>query len=319
MIRLITDEPEEAEAAFAGSYAPVRVLPPHGALHLDVGTVVADGVAVFHSVSDTGVIFQSDAMFDGYNIAVADRGTHRIADISGSHLTHSSSALISDGRLVTSTELGAHTQLRGIAISTDVMHSHLASLLGRPLRKRVIFNATMERQSPTIQAALAISDALTCGLSGDAPLARAPAAIKSLQAGLVSLVLHGIPNNFAEDIASTNAPQLSPAHVRRPMEFMESHAFQPLTISDVAKASGVSVRSLQLAFQHFKGCSPLEFLREIRLSGTRRDLLDPSKPSSVSAIALSWGFAHLGMFAKRYRDAFGESPSRTLAGRVQRR
>jgi len=34
---------------------------------------------------------------------------------------------------------------------------------------------------------------------------------------------------------------------------------------------------------------------------------------SVSHAAMDCGFTHLGRFAAAYRDAYGESPSRTLA------
>jgi AraC-like DNA-binding protein len=52
----------------------------------------------------------------------------------------------------------------------------------------------------------------------------------------------------------------------------------------------------------------------LRFNGARRDLRvgDP-RITSVKAIALHWGFLHLGRFAVNYRRWFGESPSATLA------
>jgi AraC family ethanolamine operon transcriptional activator len=36
---------------------------------------------------------------------------------------------------------------------------------------------------------------------------------------------------------------------------------------------------------------------------------------NVTAIALKWGFNHIGRFSLTYRARFGESPSRTLLRR----
>ncbi len=44
----------------------------------------------------------------------------------------------------------------------------------------------------------------------------------------------------------------------------------------------------------------------------RQALLGPEPASSVTGIALDWGFAHLGRFSVEYRERFGECPSQTL-------
>jgi AraC-like DNA-binding protein len=55
-------------------------------------------------------------------------------------------------------------------------------------------------------------------------------------------------------------------------------------------------------------------LRDARLSAARQDLLDgdPTNGATVAEIARRWGFAHLGRFARAYRDAYGETPAQTL-------
>jgi AraC-like DNA-binding protein len=46
-------------------------------------------------------------------------------------------------------------------------------------------------------------------------------------------------------------------------------------------------------------------------SGTRT-LARPVPGASVTAVAMNFGFFHLGRFATSYRKRFGESPSETL-------
>ena len=67
------------------------------------------------------------------------------------------------------------------------------------------------------------------------------------------------------------------------------------------------------------GCTPLEYLRGVRLERARRMLAEPHAETTVAAAAAA-GFKHLGRFADDYRSRYGELPSRTLAqGRVRQR
>jgi transcriptional regulator GlxA family with amidase domain len=95
------------------------------------------------------------------------------------------------------------------------------------------------------------------------------------------------------------------------MEYMHANAGADIKIADVARESGTSVRSLQIAFQQFKNTTPLSYLREIRLQGARKALLDSNRSRVVADIARDWGFSHMGRFAALYYRSFGEMPSET--------
>ena len=47
----------------------------------------------------------------------------------------------------------------------------------------------------------------------------------------------------------------------------------------------------------------------MRLHGARREIRVGK--SSVTDVAMKWGFSHLGRFSGYYRDTFGELPSQT--------
>jgi AraC family ethanolamine operon transcriptional activator len=86
------------------------------------------------------------------------------------------------------------------------------------------------------------------------------------------------------------------------------------TIVDICAAVGVSERSLQYAFRAYVNMSPLVYLRYCRLSRTRASLraADPQR-TTVTEVAMRFGFLHLGRFASDYKQVFHEAPSATLA------
>jgi transcriptional regulator GlxA family with amidase domain len=88
---------------------------------------------------------------------------------------------------------------------------------------------------------------------------------------------------------------------------------EPLHVSALCQAIGVSERTLRKAFQRVHGVPPCRHLRMLRLSNARRALLSADGTlAKVTEIAMSFGFAELGRFSVEYKKAFGESPSQTL-------
>jgi AraC-like DNA-binding protein len=88
---------------------------------------------------------------------------------------------------------------------------------------------------------------------------------------------------------------------------------EPLHVSALCQAMGISERTLRKAFHRVHGVPPCRRLRMLRLSNARRALLSADAAlAKVTEIAMSFGFAELGRFSVEYKKAFGESPSQTL-------
>lgn len=104
-----------------------------------------------------------------------------------------------------------------------------------------------------------------------------------------------------------------PTSLDRAVAFIEDHADRDLTVADIAAASFVTVRAVQLAFRQHLGMTPVEYLRQVRLDRAHQDLVtaDPAR-ESVTAVASRWQFASPSRFAAYYRRTFGIVPSRTL-------
>ena len=82
-------------------------------------------------------------------------------------------------------------------------------------------------------------------------------------------------------------------------------------LATLAKAAGVSPRSLQRHFAQVLGLAPHAVVQRRRLAAARQTLLS-GEVSSVLDAALRHGFDHPGRFAIAYTRTFGQRPSATL-------
>jgi AraC family ethanolamine operon transcriptional activator len=95
--------------------------------------------------------------------------------------------------------------------------------------------------------------------------------------------------------------------------FLRDNIHEPLTVGDLSRQAGVSERTLRAAFRAVLGLSPKQYAIAQRLNAVREALSDADPgTTTVTDVAMSFGFFELGRFAGRYRHAFGETPSRTL-------
>ena len=133
------------------------------------------------------------------------------------------------------------------------------------------------------------------------------------EAGLVHTLLGQLRHSQSHRLL-TRVPEIAPRAVRRAREYIEAHLAEAISVNDIAAAGGLCVRSLQAAFHRHTGDSPMAFLRERRLEAVHRDLRTASPGTTVTEVALRYGFGHLGRFSASYARKFGEAPSATLAG-----
>ncbi len=106
---------------------------------------------------------------------------------------------------------------------------------------------------------------------------------------------------------------VTPYYVRRAEELIRSKYREPLSLSDLVAASGVSGRSLHFGFRSFRDDSPMGYLKRYRLDRARQMLREGAPDQlTVTQVALANGFAHPGKFTQDYARRFGELPSATL-------
>jgi AraC-like DNA-binding protein len=91
------------------------------------------------------------------------------------------------------------------------------------------------------------------------------------------------------------------------------------TITELCEASSVSERRMRTSFVEVYGMPPSRFFRLWALDAARSQLMNPdSHTDAVADVALVLGLNHLGRFARRYTEVYGESPSMTLRSALER-
>ena len=84
-------------------------------------------------------------------------------------------------------------------------------------------------------------------------------------------------------------------------------------LSELCETANVSKKTLHNAFRDIMGMSPITYLNRLRLHRARDELRKASRhDTTVTDVALRWGFWHFGEFSQSYKNCFGEVPSATL-------
>jgi transcriptional regulator GlxA family with amidase domain len=93
-------------------------------------------------------------------------------------------------------------------------------------------------------------------------------------------------------------------------EIARANINQYIHVADLSRIAGINQRTLSRAFREVHGVGPYRYLRYLRLSEVKRLLLS-AEDSTITQVAMQYGFRELGKFGVLYRKAFGESPSET--------
>lgn len=103
-----------------------------------------------------------------------------------------------------------------------------------------------------------------------------------------------------------NTADSLPRPIREAIRLFETHVEDPLLISDVAAAVGLSGRHFERLFKRETGQSPLRYYHHVRLSKARQRVLYSDDP--LGEIASSVGYPTSSPMSRHYTELFGVSP-----------
>jgi AraC-like DNA-binding protein len=211
---------------------------------------------------------------------------------------------------------GLETQLRfdqkfsqsSVRVDLDQLEQIAGGWLGYPLEAPIRFalrpfSDELNRAWQQAAQLIVATSGVGCLLPG--------AALKSLDEFMLSLLLHGHPHNYSESLRHP----VKPAGRRLVLEaerLFRERAVSGTTVSDVAAELGVGLRCLQAGFREWHHITPSSSLKRARLEAAHQALRSGDETTSVTDVALTLGFVHLGRFSAAYKAAFNENPVSTL-------
>jgi len=206
-----------------------------------------------------------------------------------------------------------------LAPSKAAVVRYLAALLGEPVDEEPEFAPDLDLtggygRDLARWVLLAVNDIEQAGA-----LPWTPITVGLFEEFIISRLLLSHPHTYGEALRRTGRRSVAPRDVKRAIDYMQAHLGAPISVADIAEASGIAGRTLFKHFRDFHGISPMRYLRNARLEQVRQALMRAQPGESITGIAMGWGFGHMGRFSVEYRRRFGESPSRTLRAHRLRR
>ena len=103
--------------------------------------------------------------------------------------------------------------------------------------------------------------------------------------------------------------------MRRGIDTIQAFPQRPWTMTGLAVDAGINVRVLQQCWRRHHDVTPMDYLRDVRLTHAHRDLPDHAPgETTVSATAFNWGFTQPTRFMARYTRRYALPPHQTLRG-----
>ena len=195
-----------------------------------------------------------------------------------------------------------------LRIKTEALDKKLAALLGTRPKAALEFEPALDLAKPEARQMNHLLR-YVIGLFDSESSEPPPVVLRELEQAIIVSFL--VANEHPYRLKLTDPPPgAAPRQVHLAEEFIEAHWREAITIEKLVEATGVSARVLFRAFRQHRGCTPMEFAKQVRLQRARQMLSIPG--ASVTAVAFACGFLSTGHFARAYREVFGELPSETI-------
>ena len=210
---------------------------------------------------------------------------------------------------------GLHERL-AIWIPQASLMQRLGALLGTTVAGDTEFESRFDWTGGRSQALRHLMAFLMAELQASSPsILGSEAASRSFTDLFLYTLLRSVPHSHSTHIEKP-VSAAAPGTLRRAEAYIRAHVEEPIAIHEVAVAAGCSLRSLQLAFRHFRNTTPLLAIRKARLEAAGEAMRSSGAEwVTITEVANRFGFANAGRFTRLYRAEFGETPAEVLRRR----
>jgi len=194
-----------------------------------------------------------------------------------------------------------------IRLDKAFVEEFCSRLLNRPIDRQIRFELTPFSRPLELAWRRAIQ---TIQFVQSVDLVQSSTALRRLEEFIAALILESHPHNYSE-LLKNERTSAEPRIVREAERLMKS-AGPNISIGEIAKELRISLRSLELGFRDARKMTPTQVHRQFRLRAAREALLNPNQATTVTSVAVTFGFLHLARFSQYYQSMFDEAPSHTL-------
>lgn len=94
--------------------------------------------------------------------------------------------------------------------------------------------------------------------------------------------------------------------MKRMLQYIQEHYTEEIFLSQIAESAHIGESECLRCFQSMIGCSPLQYVKQLRLQKAAELLL--STNLKISEIGMQCGFQEMSYFAKEFRAMKGCTP-----------
>lgn len=310
-VLLDTTDPERAEVYLTALFGGLMTASASGAdyrfRHVRLGT----GPVCVDTIEDTETTQYHADPLPVLNVIRIHRGTRTVLRTGdpygpGDLGIHAQPGEPSDTRLENVRESVVQVPLDAVA---DAVRNHPDDDLGR-LRFTTLRPASPAAAQPWLRTV----DYITSGLTTNADAMAQPLVAGATTRLLAATLLTTFPNNWTPQWHPADRTDATSATLARAIEFIDANADLDIAVIDIARATHVTVRAVQIAFRRHLDTTPTAYLRRVRLDRAHHQLkaASPGDGTTVTAVAARWGYASPSQFTSRYRQVYGQLPRQTL-------
>jgi len=281
-------------------------------LDVVISKAVLEGVSLIYHRHGASVRVRPQKLKDFFLLQVPIRGEAQvIIDNKKVHCTPRQAVMISP-TLGVDMSFGEGCEQLIVRIERPDLERQMEQHLGRHLGLPVEFAPAVPLTTSSAREVTNLLRYMSMTLTETGGISNSPIAKKHMSSLLISALINCLDHNYRDELIEGKSwPR--PAYIAKAQEFMRQNYAEPIGPEDVAAAVDVSTRALFAGFKSHLNTTPMRYLKDLRLDLVR-DALSQMEPhrTSVTTVAMNYGFLHLGHFCAAYKQKFGELPRDTL-------
>ena len=126
----------------------------------------------------------------------------------------------------------------------------------------------------------------------------------------IEMIFHVLCGSCGKAFIQSMTKLKSAGEIYEANSWIKQNYRQDFRVEELAKQWNMSVSQFHQKFKNAVGMGPLQCQKRLRLTESRRLILDEGK--NVTEAALDVGYESLSQFAREYRKMFGNSPSEDI-------